>query len=101
MRQQTLAPQAGFERYARKTRREQFLEEMERVVPWAELEQLVRPHYPKGVNGRPPVGLSLMLRIYFHMLADLLHGEERKAWGDGGYQGRAKPSAVLLHTRRT
>ncbi|HXJ94692.1 MAG TPA: IS5 family transposase [Terriglobia bacterium] len=65
MRQQTLASQAGFERYTRKTRREQFLEEMERVVPWAELEELVRPHYPKGENGRPPVGLSIMLRIHF------------------------------------
>ena len=65
MRQQTLASQAGFERYARKTRREQFLEEMERVVPWAELEELVRPHYPKGENGRPPLGLSVMLRIHF------------------------------------
>lgn len=65
MRQQTLASQAGFERYARKTRREQFLEEMERVVPWAELEQLVRPHYPKAGNGRPPVGLAIMLRVYF------------------------------------
>jgi len=38
---------------------------MERVVPWAELEKLVRPHYPKGENGRPPVGLSIMLRIHF------------------------------------
>ena len=41
------------------------MEEMERVVPWAELEELVRPHYPKGENGRPPVGLSIMLRIHF------------------------------------
>ena len=38
---------------------------MERVVPWAELEELVRPHYPKGENGRPPVGLRIMLRIHF------------------------------------
>jgi IS5 family transposase len=65
MRQQTLATQPGFERYARKTRREQFLEEMEQVVPWAELEELVRPHYPKAGNGRPPVGLGIMLRVYF------------------------------------
>jgi transposase, IS5 family len=65
VRQQTLASQAGFERYGRKTRREQFLEEMEQVVPWPELEELVRPYYPKGENGRPPVGLSTMLRIYF------------------------------------
>jgi hypothetical protein len=36
-----LASQTGFERYARKTRREQFLDEMERVVPWVELEALM------------------------------------------------------------
>ena len=46
MRQQSLAAQSGFERHGKKTRREQFLEEMERVVPWAELEALIRPHYP-------------------------------------------------------
>ncbi len=65
MRQQTLAAQTGFEKYGRKTKREQFLEEMEEVVPWAELQTLVEPHYPKGENGRPPMGLSLMLRVYF------------------------------------
>jgi IS5 family transposase len=65
MRQQTLAAQAGFEKYARKSRRELFLEEMEQVVPWAQLEGLVEPHYPKGEKGRPPVGLGIMRRIYF------------------------------------
>ena len=65
MRQLTLAAQRGFEKYGRKTRRERFLEEMEQIVPWAELEALVEPHYPKEENGRPPVGLSIMLRIYF------------------------------------
>ena len=65
MKQQTLAAQGGFERYGKKTRREQFLEEMDQVVPWAELEELVRPHYPKGENGRPPMGLGIMLRIHF------------------------------------
>jgi IS5 family transposase len=65
VRQQTLAAQATFEKYGRKSRREQFLDEMEGVVPWAELEVLVEAHYPKGENGRPPVGLSIMLRIYF------------------------------------
>src|ERR1700730_14738899 len=65
MRQQTLAAQTGFEKYGRKTRRERFLEEMEQIVPWAELQALVEPHYPTGENGRPPAGLSLMLREYF------------------------------------
>jgi transposase, IS5 family len=65
VRQQTLAAQTGFEKYGRKTKRERILEEMEQVVPWAELRGLVEPHYPKGENGRPPVGLSIMLRVYF------------------------------------
>jgi hypothetical protein len=55
----------GFERYTRKTRRAIFLEEMEQVVPWRELCALVAPHYPKPGNGRPPVGVERMLRIYF------------------------------------
>ena len=63
--QRTLAMMMGFERYTKKTRREVFLEEMEQVVPWAELEALVEPHYPQGENGRPPIGLSIMLRVYF------------------------------------
>jgi len=65
VRQQTLAAQTGFERYGRKSKRERFLDEMEQVVPWAELEALIEPHYPNGENGRPPVGLSIMLRVYF------------------------------------
>jgi IS5 family transposase len=38
---------------------------MERVVPWPELCALIEPVYPKAGNGRPPVGLERMLRIYF------------------------------------
>jgi IS5 family transposase len=64
MKQITLAT-AGFERYTKTTRRAAFLAEMERVVPWGELCTLVEPVYPKPGNGRPPVGLERMLRIYF------------------------------------
>src|ERR1700675_1870987 len=63
--QRSLATMNGFERYTKKTRRQIFLEEMERVVPWRELCALVEPHYPKPGNGRPPVGVERMLRIYF------------------------------------
>jgi IS5 family transposase len=65
MKQRTLAMTTGFERYTKKTRRAAFLEEMEQVVPWAELCGLIEPHYPKAGNGRRPVGLERMLRIYF------------------------------------
>src|ERR1700722_11708653 len=64
-RQRTLATMNGFERYTKKTRREVFLEEMEQVVPWRELCALIEPHYPKPGNGRPPVGVERMLRMYF------------------------------------
>ena len=65
MRQMTLAHQAEFQRYSKKTRREQFLEEMDAGVPWTELMALVEAHYPKGETGRKPVGLEIMLRVYF------------------------------------
>ena len=55
----------GFERYGKKTRRAEFLEEMEQVVPWKKLCALIEPHYPKAGNGRPPVGVERMLRMYF------------------------------------
>ena len=56
---------AGFEQYRRPTKRDVFLETMEKIVPWAQLCEVVEPHYPKGVGGRPPVGLERMLRMYF------------------------------------
>lgn len=64
MKQTTLAT-AGFDRYAKTTRRAVFLSEMNRVVPWSRLCKLIEPHYPKAGNGRPPVGLERMLRLYF------------------------------------
>jgi IS5 family transposase len=64
MKQKTLAT-LGFDKYTKTTRRAAFLGEMERVVPWGELCALIEPVYPKPGNGRPPVGLERMLRIYF------------------------------------
>src|SRR6266849_5734440 len=63
--QQTFASQGSFEKHARKSKRELFLEQMNQVVPWSELLALVEPHYPKAGNGRQPVGLEIMLRTYF------------------------------------
>ena len=67
MKQQTLAmaQDQGFEQYRKPTRRDVFLETMDRIVPWAALCAVVEPVYPKGGNGRPPLGLERMLRIHF------------------------------------
>ena len=65
MQQQTLAG-AGFEKYRKKTRKEQFLEDMEQIIPWKELTAAIEPYYPKPEGaGRRPVGLERMLRIHF------------------------------------
>src|SRR5437879_13910009 len=64
MKQLTLAA-VGFDRYAKTTRRAAFLAEMEQVVPWSALCALIEPVYPKAGNGRPPVGVERMLRMYF------------------------------------
>ena len=50
---------------ARRTRKQEFLAQMERVVPWAALIELIAPYYPKGKNGRPPFALQTMLRVHF------------------------------------
>jgi IS5 family transposase len=63
MKQLTLAT-VGFGQYAKMTRRARFLAEMERVVPWPALCGLIEPFHPKPGNGRPPVGVERMLRIY-------------------------------------
>ena len=62
----TTFAEAGFEAYYKPTRREQFLADMDRVVPWGELGALIEPFYPKNDGaGRPTVGLERMLRVYF------------------------------------
>jgi len=61
--QQTFA-EASFEQYRKSTRRERFLDEMNRVVPWAELVTVIEPVYPKADGpGRPPVRIERMLRV--------------------------------------
>ena len=69
---------------------------MEQVVPWARLVERLRPFYPKGERGRPPIGLERILRIHFmqqwYGLADGM------GWPTGRWRMRcmtAKPCAAL------
>ena len=64
MKQMTLAATTGFERHNRATRKAAFLARMETLVPWTEFCALIEPHYPKAGNGRPPIGVERMLRMY-------------------------------------
>jgi IS5 family transposase len=65
MQRQGSFSQAEYAGKKKQTRRDKFLSEMERVVPWARLVERLRPLYPTGERGRPPIGLERMLRIYF------------------------------------
>jgi IS5 family transposase len=55
----------GLNLSTKKTRKREFLEDMERVVPWSVLVQIVEPYYPKAKTGRPPRGIECMLRIHY------------------------------------
>ena len=65
MKQMSLVAAAGFSRNGRVTKRATFLAEMDRIVPWSALCAVVEPFYPKAGNGRPPIALERMLRMYF------------------------------------
>jgi IS5 family transposase len=56
---------SSFVKQPKKTRKAQFLAEMDRVVPWSRLIALIEPHYPKPGKGRRPIALDTMLRIHF------------------------------------
>ncbi len=47
------------------TRRERFLAEMNAVIPWQRFLTRIEPYYAKAGQGRPPLGLEKMLRVYF------------------------------------
>ena len=49
----------------KRTRKREFLEQMDKVVPWGVLVEIVAPHYPKARTGRPPFALETMLRIHY------------------------------------
>jgi IS5 family transposase len=63
----------------RKTRKAIFLDQMDQVVPWSRLVDLIAPHYPRAHTGRPPFELEAMLRTHFLQqwfnLSDLAMGE--------------------------
>ena len=49
----------------KKTRKREFLAQMEHVVPWAALVALIAPYYPEGRTGQPPFALETMLCVHF------------------------------------
>ena len=84
----------SYESKKKKTRREQFLEEMDQVIPWETILKIISPYYSKAGNGRKPMLLEVMLRILTNaavhdskVMDKLLHGEEKAVYGDKAYVG--------------
>jgi IS5 family transposase len=94
----------------RRTRKRQFLDEMERVVPWAALVALIAPHMPAGQRGRPPFPVEAMLRIHFMQqwftlsdpaMEEALHDVPlfRDFAGLGGWDDRLPDETTILRFR--
>ena len=47
-----------------RTKKKEFLTQIDRIIPWGEWIALTKPHYYKGERGNKPYDLELMLRIY-------------------------------------
>jgi IS5 family transposase len=94
----------------RRTRKRQFLDEMERVVPWAALVALIAPYMPAGQLGRPPFPVEAMRRIHFMQqwftlsdpaMEEALHDVPlfRDFAGLGGWDDRLPDETTILRFR--
>ena len=63
MKQQTLSD-IEYSNRKKKTKREEFLESMDQIIPWEHWIDLIKDHYPSGKRGRPARGIETMLRMY-------------------------------------
>ena len=82
-----------FQHKRRRTRREEFLDRLEALVPWERLEEVIRPHYPKAGQGRRPYPLSVMLRVH---LVQVCHNLSDPAMEDLLYDSRSVQQFVGL-----
>ncbi|MEK6667854.1 MAG: IS5 family transposase [Pseudomonadota bacterium] len=94
----------------KRTRRREFLDEMDRVVPWSDLVAEIAPFMPEGKRGRPPFPVESLLRIHFmqqwFMLSDpameeALHDVPlfRDFAGLGGWDDRLPDESTILRFR--
>ena len=106
MKQQSL----GLGSSSKRTRKREFLDEMERVVPWGDLVSLIAPYMPEGRRGRPPFCIEAMLRIHFMQqwftlsdpaMEEALHDVPlfRDFAGLGGWDERLPDESTILRFR--
>ena len=94
----------------KKTKREEFLEIMDDIIPWKEWVGIIAPYYPQGKRGRPPKGIEKMLRMYllqiwFHLsdpaTEDAIYDSYamRKFMGINFFEQDVPDATTLLHFR--
>lgn len=98
-----------FQHKRRKTRREEFLERLDSLIPWERLEERIRPHYPEGEKGRRPYPLTVMLRVHVvqvcHNLSDpamedlLYDSEAVRRFAGLRLSGPIPDESTILHFR--
>ena len=64
MEKQMMLPAFGDELAEVRTRKKEFLTQIDRIIPWGEWVKIVKPYYYKGERGNKPYDLELMLRLY-------------------------------------
>lgn len=94
----------------RKTKREQFLNQMEQIIPWSAWVERIAPYYPEGKRGRKPIGIEIMLRMYLMQIWFNLSDEGiedaiydiypmRKFLGINFVEDKVPDATTLLHFR--
>jgi IS5 family transposase len=94
----------------KRTRRREFLDEMDRVVPWSDLVAQIAPFMPEGERGRPPFPVESLLRIHFMQqwftlsdpaMEEALHDVPlfRDFAGLGGWDDRLPDESTILRFR--
>jgi len=101
--------EAEYSQKRRKTRKEKFLEQMDQLIPWENLENKIKPHYPKNGKGRQPYPLTTMLRIHcmqlFYNLSDpamedaLYEIESMRRFASLRLSGRLPDETTILNFR--
>lgn len=83
----------GLNLSTKKTRKREFLEQMQQVVPWKELVVLIAPYAPEGRKGRPPFPVEMLLRIHF--MQQWFTAQEQDT--DAGHAGIHQSHPQLFH----
>ncbi len=110
MKQQTFSD-VEYGGSGRITKREDFLDTMNEIIPWDEWVALIRPFYFKGERGRPPKGIEKMLRMcllqgWFNLsdegVEDAIYDSYamRKFMGINFIEENTPDATTLLHFRR-